>query len=423
MNLYEFYQLLEEKNPNSQLFQDMCLIHDIHRYYYIDLNFENEFNNIIELYEKSDFPSISCGIITYNEERCIHRCLDSLINEFSEIVVLDSMSNDKTVDIIRENFPQVKVISESWKNDFSYQRNKLINYVTNDWIYFIDADNYFGKNNTSKFKRIARLIEFFNIKCVISPIIHEYTGDIYTDTRRMFSLNQNISFYGKVHEEPIFDGGEIPDNITVKVDVYHDGYDPDIVDMVAKNERNLVLTKEMIQLEPGNPKWLFFYARELNQAKSDKRLVENVLLSAIDLYKFKSDKRFLIESLSLLCKIYFELKDFKSLIKYISVIEEEYPDFYDIEFYKASLLLLDIENRINTVIESLHVALDKTNENTCSTIHSKGDHFKHLLINLYSFSRRWDIVFELYNDIQTSELKQDFLNNVTELKSKIDEIL
>ncbi|PFD11888.1 SunS family peptide S-glycosyltransferase, partial [Bacillus thuringiensis] len=140
---------------------------------------------------------------------------------------------------------------------------------------------------------------------------------------------------------------------------------------------------------PNNPKWLFFYARELNQVKADKKLVKNVLLKAIDLYEFSSEKRFLIESILLLCKISFEMKDFKTLIKYVSLVEKEFPNCYDIEFYKASLLLFDLESRMNTIIESLHIALDATNEHKYSEINSNGDHFKHLLINLYSLKKDW----------------------------------
>ncbi|MEB9370601.1 MULTISPECIES: SunS family peptide S-glycosyltransferase [Bacillus] len=423
MNLYDFYQFVKMNNPNSQLFRDLCLIHNINTCDSIYLNLKDEIDNSIQLYENSDFPLITCGIISYNEERCIQRCIDSVINEFDEIIVLDSVSVDQTTNIIKEKFSEVKIFSELWRNDFSYQRNKLISYACNDWIYFIDADNYYGENNIGKAKRVARLIDFLGIKCVISPMIHEYTGHIYVDTRRLFSLKHNILFSGKVHEEPVFDDKRIPDNIVVTIDVYHDGYNPVIVNQLQKNKRNLELTEQMIQLEPNNPKWLFFYARELNQVKADKKLVKNVLLKAIDLYEFSSEKRFLIESILLLCKISFEMKDFKTLIKYVSLVEKEFPNCYDIEFYKASLLLFDLESRMNTIIESLHIALDATNEHKYSEINSNGDHFKHLLINLYSLKKDWDSVFKLYNEVQTPELKQDFLNNITKLKLKIDEIL
>ncbi|WP_186375739.1 glycosyltransferase [Bacillus paramycoides] len=117
-----------------------------------------------------------------NEERCIKRCLDSIINEFDEIIIIDSLSTDNTVEIIKNYFPNTKLVFENWINDFSFHRNKIINLSSTDWIYFIDADNIYDIKNKGKANRVAKLLNFLKIKCVVSPIIIEYNGHIYIQT-------------------------------------------------------------------------------------------------------------------------------------------------------------------------------------------------------------------------------------------------
>lgn len=80
---------------------------------------------------------ISAYIITYNEEKNIGEVLNCL--DFAdEIVVVDSFSNDRTVDIAK-TFTKVKVIQNQFQ-DFTKQRNFAIDHLQHEWIIFLDAD-------------------------------------------------------------------------------------------------------------------------------------------------------------------------------------------------------------------------------------------------------------------------------------------
>ena len=46
---------------------------------------------------------VSVNIMTLNEERCIERCIRSIKNFADEIIVLDTGSTDKTLEIIQKN--------------------------------------------------------------------------------------------------------------------------------------------------------------------------------------------------------------------------------------------------------------------------------------------------------------------------------
>lgn len=80
--------------------------------------------------------TISATIITLNEERDLPRCLKSL--DFAdEIVVVDSGSNDRTVEIARSL--GAKVVVEPWRG-YGAQKNFAQNQTKSEWILNLDAD-------------------------------------------------------------------------------------------------------------------------------------------------------------------------------------------------------------------------------------------------------------------------------------------
>jgi glycosyltransferase involved in cell wall biosynthesis len=84
-------------------------------------------------------PSISAIIIAKNEEPVIGRCLESL-QWADEIVLLDSGSTDRTVQIARALNART-VITTDWPGP-GPQRNRAIDHATSDWILALDADEW-----------------------------------------------------------------------------------------------------------------------------------------------------------------------------------------------------------------------------------------------------------------------------------------
>lgn len=86
---------------------------------------------------KTDAPTLSIGILTMNEERRIAQCIES--GKFADqIVVVDSGSEDDTVAVARSLGAQVHTHAD-WQG-FAEQRNRLLQYCTSDYIFFLDAD-------------------------------------------------------------------------------------------------------------------------------------------------------------------------------------------------------------------------------------------------------------------------------------------
>lgn len=81
--------------------------------------------------------NISGLIITYNEEKNIQEVLECF-DFCSEIIIVDSFSTDKTVEIA-EKHPKVKIIQHVFE-DFTKQRNLALDAAANDWVLFLDGD-------------------------------------------------------------------------------------------------------------------------------------------------------------------------------------------------------------------------------------------------------------------------------------------
>jgi len=81
--------------------------------------------------------ALSVVIITYNEEKNIGRCLQSVSAVADEIIVVDSFSDDETVNIA---LAAGAVVKQSRFDGYINQKNKAINMATNDLVLLLDAD-------------------------------------------------------------------------------------------------------------------------------------------------------------------------------------------------------------------------------------------------------------------------------------------
>jgi len=79
---------------------------------------------------------ISCTIITYNEEANIERCLNA-VSWCNEIVVVDSGSTDKTLEIC--NKFGCKIHHKDFKG-FGEQKRFAVSLAENNWVLNVDAD-------------------------------------------------------------------------------------------------------------------------------------------------------------------------------------------------------------------------------------------------------------------------------------------
>ncbi len=80
---------------------------------------------------------LSATIITFNEERNIGRCIDSVKDIADEILVVDSFSTDKTKEIALKK--GAKVFDKKWEG-YGKAKNLASSLAENEYILSIDAD-------------------------------------------------------------------------------------------------------------------------------------------------------------------------------------------------------------------------------------------------------------------------------------------
>ncbi|MCB0703072.1 MAG: glycosyltransferase family 2 protein [Candidatus Kapaibacterium sp.] len=94
----------------------------------------------------------SAIVITYNEEKKIGNCLDSLVNVADEIIVVDSYSTDRTIEICKSK--GAKVISQQFLG-YANQKNFGIQEAKFDYIISLDADEVLSPELINSIKYIS----------------------------------------------------------------------------------------------------------------------------------------------------------------------------------------------------------------------------------------------------------------------------
>lgn len=92
---------------------------------------------------------ISINLVTWNGEKYINHCINSILNQTFkdyELNILDNGSTDKTVEIINKNFPQFKVVQNRENIGFAKAYNKLIAWSKTDYVMCINQDIILGKD-------------------------------------------------------------------------------------------------------------------------------------------------------------------------------------------------------------------------------------------------------------------------------------
>lgn len=96
--------------------------------------------------------TLSVVLATYNEEKNLAACLDSIKDIASEIVIVDGTSTDRTVEIAKKFGAIIKITSN--KPNFHINKQMAIDLATKDWILQLDADEHVGKELEHEIKKI-----------------------------------------------------------------------------------------------------------------------------------------------------------------------------------------------------------------------------------------------------------------------------
>ena len=184
---------------------------------------------------------LSVIIPTYNGEKYIKECLNSLVNqtigiENLEIIIIDDKSTDNTIKIIEEyknKYPSFKILKQDKNQGPGAARNRGIKEAKGEYITFLDCDDFISKNtyqhciniieNDKEIDMVIYKYELYNKENKLpEPDIHQ---EIYKENKIITKLTQypeiifSTSPWNKIYSRNLIPYLEFPsmlyeDNIT-----------------------------------------------------------------------------------------------------------------------------------------------------------------------------------------------------------------
>ncbi len=147
--------------------------------------------------------TLCIGVIAMNEAHRIRACLESAAFA-DQVVVVDSGSTDQTRELATAMGAEVHLHSD-WKG-FAEQRNRLLQHVRCDYVFFLDADEVIGPELQAEIQRAVQdrseavwEIQWEEVAFGKRLSRMNSTGGI----RRLFPREQLIGFDGVVHEKAL----------------------------------------------------------------------------------------------------------------------------------------------------------------------------------------------------------------------------
>ena len=206
-------------------------------------------------------PTLSLCMIVKNEERFLARCLDSVKDVVDEMIIVDTGSTDRTVEIAKSY--GAKVYFHEWKNDFAEARNASLEKATGDWILVMDADEVLVPASVEEIQRLL----VTELKAIYCPRIINETGwseeyDVGYGFEhymtRFFPNDSRIRYQGAVHERIVPGSASGMELLAASgIVIRHAGYKNDITLERTKLLRNLAILEKTVDAYPDHPFYRF----------------------------------------------------------------------------------------------------------------------------------------------------------------------
>ena len=202
---------------------------------------------------------ISLCMIVKNEERFLPACLASVREVVDEIIVVDTGSSDRTIEIARSF--GATVIERAWRNDFGWARNESLAPATRRWTLVLDADEELAPEALPLLRALRETpADLTGVYVQIQNLVDDETGAGSTMTHilpRIFPTNERIRYRNVIHETVVLDGGASLSGAVSPILVRHKGYTKAILDGRGKTARNQPLLERALR-ENGDDAFSWF---------------------------------------------------------------------------------------------------------------------------------------------------------------------
>lgn len=196
----------------------------------------------------------SACVIVRNEEENLPRWLACMQELADEMIVVDTGSTDKTVQIARN--AGAHVFTFPWINDFSAAKNYAIEQAQGGWIFFLDADEYWEPQDFVMIRKTLQQYDKQNdiigFVCRLVNIDKDNHNRRLNESMhiRIFRNLPQLRYRGAVHEQLVYSGtGKKKMLLLPKAVIYHTGYSASTD--IPKAERNLAILLAQQQAGKG----------------------------------------------------------------------------------------------------------------------------------------------------------------------------
>ncbi len=197
---------------------------------------------------------ISLCMIVKNEENVLEKCINSVKTNLkgvvTDYVIVDTGSNDKTKEVA-ENLG-CRVFDFEWVDDFSKARNFSISKAKNEWIIFLDADEYITNVDIDELKKLCNN-KHKDVKGFIKLKNLNKEGFVTSTNLLPRVFNKRVYYFkNAIHENlfRIYEGKVVTYHLNFSVE--HTGYIKEVIDEKGKVSRNKDLITKYLKENPDD---------------------------------------------------------------------------------------------------------------------------------------------------------------------------
>ncbi|MGL6107249.1 tetratricopeptide repeat-containing glycosyltransferase family 2 protein [Romboutsia sp.] len=271
---------------------------------------------------------ISACIIARNEEKNIDSCLKSIADVVDEIILVDTGSSDKTIEVAKSY--GAKVFFRKWDNDFSAARNKSLDMATHEWILVIDCDEVLAENSKGKLREIVTddTQEAFGIDIVNIINGVESYASIHL---RLFKNKPEYRYKGIIHEQMYLDNKNL-EVLRAHINFIHYGYGNDKELEVKKRDRNLKILN-LVDEDKRDGMYYFHLGAEYTRV-NDHNTASEIFRKGY--YIADKSEPYFTQLAQRLVDSLFSNNQYKECIQYCDEILKQFVDFKCIYFTRAA---------------------------------------------------------------------------------------
>jgi tetratricopeptide (TPR) repeat protein len=209
-------------------------------------------------------PSVSACLIVRNEEQNLPRALRSVADMVQQIVVTDTGSTDRTVEIAKSFSANVSHFT--WCDDFSAAYNFCLDQARGNWVLLIDADEELLPESHAELDRCIKRDDALAYTVLRRDLEDLQQPETFTRMlqTRLFRNDSQLRFVGRIHHQFIVPLSEVAQQqprqvLNSRIELRHYGYCSGL--RAAKLARAARLMEMELADRPGQ----FYYLVELGR--------------------------------------------------------------------------------------------------------------------------------------------------------------